>query len=57
MNITNDKKTTYEDGEDEVEDEDDHLDLVCPPPWPEAKEKSFAEQMNFLWPSARGVGI
>ena len=23
-----DKKTIYEDGEDEVEDEDDHLDLV-----------------------------
>ena len=22
--------------------------LICPPPWPEAKEKSFAEQMNFL---------
>ena len=26
--------------------------FICPPPWPEAKEKSFAEQMNFLglWP-------
>ena len=22
--------------------------MICPPPWPEAKEKSFAEQMNFL---------
>ena len=22
--------------------------FICPPPWPEAKEKSFAEQMNFL---------
>ena len=22
--------------------------IVCPPPWPEAKEKSFAEQMRFL---------
>ena len=22
--------------------------IICPPPWPEAKEKSFAEQMNFL---------
>ena len=25
-----------------------HLRMICPPPWPEAKEKSFAEQMNFL---------
>ena len=22
--------------------------IICPPPWPEAKEKSFAEQMRFL---------
>ena len=22
--------------------------IFCPPPWPETKEKSFAEQMNFL---------
>ena len=22
--------------------------VICPPPWPEAKEKSFAEQMRFL---------
>ena len=22
--------------------------LICPPPWPEAKEKSFAKQMRFL---------
>ena len=22
--------------------------IFCPPPWPEAKEKSFAEQMNFF---------
>ena len=35
----------------------DLCSFFCPPPWPEAKEKSFAEQMNFLWPSARGVGI
>ena len=30
--------------------------IKCPPPWPKAKENSFAPQMIFLWPPARGVG-